>query len=147
MFIKQTDGKFEKWVESGLSTFEIRCMVAKIYFSYIKILQEVLLWKRYPWSQKSLKRKYLSIQRVSGKRSKRYHEEKQNKSKLSNKTIPNIFFNFVITVWWRTLRHASAEERGVSVPNDPRLLDTDERKRLLCQKSSSRFGSYNTRAY
>ena len=55
---------------------------------------------------------------------------KKNKSKLSNKTIPNIFFNFVITVWWRTLRHASAEEPGVSVPNDPRLLDTDERKRL-----------------
>ena len=33
MFTKQTDGKFEKWVESGLSTFEIRRLVAEIYFS------------------------------------------------------------------------------------------------------------------
>ena len=32
MFTKQTDGKFEKWVESGLSTFEIRRLVAEIYF-------------------------------------------------------------------------------------------------------------------
>ena len=33
MFTKQTDSKFEKWVESGLSTFEIRRLVAEIYFS------------------------------------------------------------------------------------------------------------------
>ena len=38
-------------------------------------------------------------------------------------------------------------ECGLSVPNDPRLLETDERKQLLCQKSSSGSGSYNTRAY
>ena len=36
MFTKQTDGKFEKWVESGLSTFEIRRLVAEIYFSSTK---------------------------------------------------------------------------------------------------------------
>ena len=33
MFTKQTDGKFEKWVESGLSTFEFRRLVAEIYFT------------------------------------------------------------------------------------------------------------------
>ena len=37
MFTKQTDGKFEKWVESGLSTFEIRRLVAEIYFIYTVI--------------------------------------------------------------------------------------------------------------
>ena len=30
---KVLDGKFEKWVESGLSTFKIRRLVAEIYFS------------------------------------------------------------------------------------------------------------------
>ena len=33
MFTKQTDGKFEKSVESGLSTFEIQRLVAEIYFT------------------------------------------------------------------------------------------------------------------
>ena len=28
-----TDGEFEKWVESGLSTFETQCLVAEIYFN------------------------------------------------------------------------------------------------------------------
>ena len=37
MLTKQTDGKFEKWVESGLSTFEIRRLVAEIYFSVMCI--------------------------------------------------------------------------------------------------------------
>ena len=31
MFTKQTDSKFEKWVESGLSIFEFRRLVAEIY--------------------------------------------------------------------------------------------------------------------
>ena len=34
MFTKQTNGKFEKWVESGLSTFEFRGLVAEIYFTH-----------------------------------------------------------------------------------------------------------------
>ena len=38
MLTKQTDGKFEKWVESGLSTFEIRRLVAEIYFSLIQVV-------------------------------------------------------------------------------------------------------------
>ena len=37
MFNKQTDGKFEKWVESSLSTFEIRRLVAEIYFIFIYV--------------------------------------------------------------------------------------------------------------
>ena len=37
MFTKQTDGKFEKWVESGLSTFEIQPLVAEIYFSDLNL--------------------------------------------------------------------------------------------------------------
>ena len=37
MFTKQTDGKFEKWAESGLSTFETRRLVAEIYFSEVLI--------------------------------------------------------------------------------------------------------------
>ena len=33
MFTQQTDSDFEKWVESGLSTFETRRLVAEIYFN------------------------------------------------------------------------------------------------------------------
>ena len=43
MFTKQTDGKFEKWVESGLSTFEIWRLVAEIYFNNSVLAQICLL--------------------------------------------------------------------------------------------------------
>ena len=42
MFTKQTDSKFEKWVKSGLSTFEIRRLVAEIYFRTFNLLDHSL---------------------------------------------------------------------------------------------------------
>ena len=44
MFTKQTDGKFEKWVESGLSTFEIRRLVAEIYFTQLNRMDNFEKW-------------------------------------------------------------------------------------------------------
>jgi hypothetical protein len=54
MFTKQTDGKFEKWVESGLSTFEIRRLVAEIYSSPFEI--STLNCRKFPLLAKLPKR-------------------------------------------------------------------------------------------
>ena len=40
MFINQTESEFEKLVESGLSTFETRRLVAEIYFSTLILLKK-----------------------------------------------------------------------------------------------------------
>ena len=54
LFSLPLSGEFEKWIESGLSTFEIRRLVAEIYFTlwtsklYGRIFRILYLLK-YPW--------------------------------------------------------------------------------------------------